>query len=67
VGGRGRQFLNFEPSLVYRVSSRSQGYVEKPCLNTKTKTTKNKKQKTNPLKKNRKRRRKRKYKEGNLG
>jgi hypothetical protein len=35
IGGRGRQISEFEASLVYRVSSRT----EKPCLKkTKTKT-----------------------------
>jgi hypothetical protein len=31
LGGRGRQFSEFEASLVYRVSSRT-SYTEKPCL-----------------------------------
>jgi hypothetical protein len=45
LGGRGRRISEFEASLVYRVSSRtdSQGYTEKPCLGkTKTKTNKQK-------------------------
>jgi hypothetical protein len=37
LGGRGRQISEFEASLVYRVGSYydSQGYAEKPCLETK--------------------------------
>jgi hypothetical protein len=32
LGGRGRWISEFEVSLDYRVSSNSQGYTEKPCL-----------------------------------
>jgi hypothetical protein len=32
LGGRGRRISEFKASLVYRVSSRSQSYTEKPCL-----------------------------------
>jgi hypothetical protein len=32
LGGRDRWISEFEASLVYRVSSRSQGYTEKLCL-----------------------------------
>jgi hypothetical protein len=32
MGGRGRQISEFKANLVYRVSSSSQGYTEKHCL-----------------------------------
>jgi hypothetical protein len=37
LGGRGRRISEFEASLVYKVSSSSQGYTEKPCLEKKKK------------------------------
>jgi hypothetical protein len=36
LGGRGRQISVFEASLVYRASSRTEGYTEKPCLEKQT-------------------------------
>jgi hypothetical protein len=56
LGGRGRQISELKASLVYRVSSRTQGNTEKPCLEkqktkNKPKKNKNKKQKTKNKKK----------------
>lgn len=31
-GGRGRQILEFEASLIYSESQDTQGYTDKPCL-----------------------------------
>jgi hypothetical protein len=40
LGGRGRWISEFEASLVYRVSSRTDRATQrKPCLKTKTTTT----------------------------
>jgi hypothetical protein len=42
LGGRGRWISEFEDSLVYMSEfQESQGYTEKPCLETKQNKTKN--------------------------
>jgi hypothetical protein len=48
LGGRGRQISEFEPSLVYRVSSRTAGATQR---NKNKNKNKNKKQKKNTTKK----------------
>jgi hypothetical protein len=44
-GDRGRWISEFEASLVYKVSSRTDRAIEKPCLETTTTITKPKKKK----------------------
>jgi hypothetical protein len=43
LGGRGRQISEFEASLVYRVSSRTAGTIQRNPVSTKEKKKKEKK------------------------
>jgi hypothetical protein len=58
LGGRGRQISEFEASLVYRVSSRTAGAIQRNLVSKNQKKKKKKEKKKKERKKKRKKERK---------